>query len=100
MIKKIIKKLRGRTHADEKKEVFRLEGYDTFEAGSTHGDHPFYPIEGEYDTLAQVERAGRRKLAELEKDQPTESSGGQGVNGIQDRVFIVYPDGSKVRFMG
>jgi hypothetical protein len=71
-----------------------LEGYDTFEGGSDG----FYPLDGKYDDELAAQAAARSRMAELEKTQPSSSSGGQG--GIQDQVFIVRPDGSKYRFNG
>jgi hypothetical protein len=70
-----------------------LEGFDTFEG-------EFYPILGEHDTEQEALDAARVKLAEFERDQPSSSSGGQGPGGIQDRVYIVHPDGPKYRFSG
>ena len=69
-----------------------LEGYDTFEGSS-------YDLPGEFDSEAEAEKAARAKLNELEKWQPSSSSGGQGFEGIQDRVYIVSPDGRRRRFM-
>lgn len=74
---------------------WRLEGYDTFE-----GDpDAFYTLSGEYDSEAQAEEAARTRLAHLEETQPSESSGGQEMNGIQDQVYIVSPDGQRRRFI-
>ncbi len=67
-----------------------LLGYDTF-AGET------YFIPGSFRTRATAERAARRYLKKLEKTQPTEISGGQAPGGIQDRVFVVDPDGARRR---
>src|SRR5262245_18102138 len=65
---------------------WRLRGYDTF-AGED------YPLPGSYWTEAQAQRAARKRLAELERTQPSVSSGGQRPGGIQDQVYIVRPDG-------
>lgn len=65
-----------------------LSGYDPFAGDS-------YSLPGRYYSRASAERAARRALRELERSQPTEQSGGQ--DGIQDRVFIVRPDGSAYR---
>ena len=70
---------------------WKLVGYDTFA-----GEH--YPLGGEYDCQAAAVEAARACLAENERDQPTASSGGQ--DGIQDRVYIVSPDGKWYRFRG
>jgi len=70
---------------------WHLEGYDTF-------DGEPYRLEGHYVNEAAATRAAQECLAKLEEDQPSESSGGR--DGIQDRVFIVRPDGSKYLFAG
>lgn len=67
---------------------YRLEGYDTFSGES-------YPLEGSYPTVQDAENAALARLRRLERDQPSVTSGGQ--DGIQDRVFVVYPDGSRHR---
>ncbi len=67
---------------------WRLLGVDAF-AGED------YTIEGEYDTEAKAVAAAEQRLAELEKTQPSAESGGQ--NGLQDRVYVVRPDGSCFR---
>lgn len=84
--------------------TYRLEGYDTFsnesyplgditnEAGETiDGMQPDYP------TRDAAIADARKRLAHLEQTQPSSSSGGQGSGGIQDRVYIVHPDGHKER---
>lgn len=71
--------------------LWTMEGYDTFANES-------YPLAGEWDTEPEVLVAAQERMQELEKSQPTESSGGQA-DGIQDQVYIVRPDGSKYRFM-
>lgn len=70
---------------------WRLAGFDTF-AGE------WYPIwNTDYTSLAVFEtegearKAAQEQLDELEKTQPSGSSGGQG--GIQDRVYIIHPNG-------
>jgi hypothetical protein len=71
------------------RRLWRLRGWDTFAAEA-------YPI-GRYFTEAGALRAARRNLRQLSRDQPPESSGGQGPPGIQDRVYIVRPDGTEFR---
>lgn len=83
---------------------FRLTGYDAFSdewyslgepvAGleSTDGLQPSYPSRD-----AALEDA-KKQLRELERTQPSASSGGQA--GIQDQVFIVHPDGHRERVFG
>ena len=72
---------------------WRLEGWDEFEMAP-------YPLPGEFDTEVEAREAARKRLAYLEKTQPSHLSGGQGYFGIQDRVFIIRPDGKKYRFTG
>lgn len=79
-------------------EKYTLQGYDTFGAGSP-GEDPFYKLEGEYDTLQEAEKAADEFLQSVEESQPSESSGGQETEGVQDRVYIVNPDGSKYRYL-
>lgn len=80
------------THPSQTQDAkWRLKGLDTFEG-------EYYDIPGEYDSQAEVEKAARDKLNELEKTQPAATSGGQGFGGIQDRVFIVTPEGGMRRF--
>lgn len=71
-------------------EKWKLQGYDTF-AGED------YPLKGEFATEAEAIEAAKARLAELERDQPSASSGGQ--DGIQDRVYIIRPDGTSFRVM-
>ncbi len=75
---------------------WRLAGYDSFEGGPD----AFYALDGEYDSRAAAEGAALARLVELEDTQPSESSGGQGMCGIQDQVFIIDPDGNRTRFFG
>ena len=70
---------------------WKLEAWDVFDAGN-------YSIPGSYDTEEQAIEAAKIELQELEKLQPTESSGGQSETGVQDRVYIVRPDGTKYRY--
>jgi hypothetical protein len=71
--------------------MWKLLGYDTF-------DGMWYALQGEYESEWDARAAAQQRLMELERTQPTESSGGQSSTGIQDRVFIVRPDGTKYRF--
>lgn len=75
---------------------WRLEGYDTFEGG----EDAFYPLTSEYESEEQAKVAARARLLELERTQPSDSSGGQTPDGIQDRVYIVSPDGKRRLFRG
>ena len=64
---------------------WKLKGYDTFKDA-------FYPIAGSYESEKEAEKAARVQLAAIEATQPSESSGGQEEDGIQDRVYLVAPD--------
>lgn len=72
---------------------WRLEDFDTFEGESYH-------LEGEYETEETARIAAKKRLEKIEEEQPSSMSGGQSFGGIQDRVFIVRPDGTKYRFNG
>ena len=72
--------------------MWKIRGYDSFEGA-------FYDIEGEYPSEEEARQAARKKLQEIETSQPTEDSGGQEDEGIQDRVFIVRPDGTQYRYL-
>lgn len=60
-------------------------------------DWGFYPLPGVYASRKEAERAARARLRYLEGFQPTKTSGGQA--GIQDRVYVVGPDGTSYRLM-
>ena len=77
------------------KHPWKLMGYDAFEDA---GEESFYPLDGEYVSETDAHEAAKRRLAELEQTQPAASSGGQAYRGIQDRVYIVDPDGNRTRF--
>ena len=68
--------------------VHRLKGYDPFSS-------EYYDLDGEYSTHLEAENAARKQLLELEASQPSDQTGGQ--DGIQDRVYIVHPNGSLER---
>jgi hypothetical protein len=69
---------------------WKLEGYDTFSEEE-------YPLPGEHDTEDAAIAAAQERLADLERTQPSESSGGQ--DGIQDRVYVIRPDGERFRVL-
>jgi uncharacterized protein involved in type VI secretion and phage assembly len=71
--------------------AWRLAGYDPFA-------NEWYDYPGEtYASRTEAEAAAQRALQELERTQPTAQSGGQ--TGIQDRVYIVHPDGTRSRVL-
>lgn len=73
---------------DRLRGMWRLCYHDTF-AGESR------LMSGRYRSRARAERAARRELKRIEKLQPTRRSGGS--DGIQDRIFIVGPDGRSER---
>jgi hypothetical protein len=74
-----------------------LEGYDTFSSETYTLGTPFDGLEPSYASREAALVGARQRLADLERTQPTASSGGQAAGGIQDRVYIVYPDGHRER---
>jgi hypothetical protein len=68
--------------------VFTLVGYDTFEGEE-------YTLDGVYHTEQEAVVAAQIRLRHLEQTQPSSSSGGQGMFGIQDRVYVLRPDAWK-----
>ncbi len=72
------------------RKPFTLKGFDEF------SQEP-YPLRGEFRTETEAVRAALAELRGLERAQPSKQSGGQGKYGIQDRVYIVYPDGRERR---
>ncbi|HZE99528.1 MAG TPA: hypothetical protein VE981_21160 [Planctomycetota bacterium] len=52
-----------------------------------------------FEREAEAARAGLMQLQEIEKTQPTVTSGGQADYGIQDRVYIQRPDGTRYRLL-
>lgn len=77
----------------DKKGGWRVGTYDTFE-------EQFYGGGIKYSNEETAQAAARKELARIKKFQPDSMSGGQEFGGIQDRVFIVRPDGTKYRFLG
>ena len=75
---------------------WQVEGYDTFEGGPD----AYYPVGDLHDSEAAAKEAAKNYLAELEKTQPSESSGGQSSDGIQDQIYITDPNGRRTRFFG
>lgn len=71
---------------------WKIKGFDPVE-------EKFYPINGEYDDREQAEKAAQKCLQQLELDQPSSNSGGQGEKGVQDRIFIVSAEGKEERVL-
>jgi len=46
-----------------------------------------------------AEAVARAYLDRLETEQPSAASGGQGDGGIQDRIYILTPDGQRHRYV-
>ena len=78
---------RGRYHdvSHSPLKTWELRGYDAFA-------QEWYPLPGCFLSEEEALRAARHWLSELERMQPSAHSGGQ--QGIQDRVYVVRPDGS------
>ena len=64
--------------------MYRLKGYDSFSG-------EYYNFNGEFSTYLEAASAARKQLQDLEASQASEQSGGQ--HGIQDHVYIVFPNG-------
>lgn len=77
--------------APSKQTKWELEGVDAFD-----GQRYFL---SRHDSVEEAERAARIRLVHLELIQPTASSGGQRPHGIQDRVYIIDPDGLRRRIV-
>ena len=71
-----------------KSGTWKLQGRDTFA-------HEDYDLDGEFDSEDEAIAAAKVCLDDLERTQPTASSGGQ--DGIQDHVYIIRPDGTRFR---
>jgi len=72
-------------------DEWKILGFDTFEG-------EFYPIDGSYSTVEEAMIEAQRRLKHLEETQPTATSGGQ-IGGIQDRIYIIAPNGLPTRVM-
>lgn len=84
MVKKKHKK------SSKAKPKWRLFGWDTF-------SNEEYRL-SVHNSQELAERAAAEKLQENERLQPSSQSGGQGVFGIQDRVYIERPDGTRYQW--
>jgi hypothetical protein len=78
---------------------FEVIGYDAFDGEDYPlGDPLGTPARfGDRDAALEF---GRRRLEDLERTQPSSGSGGQGFGGIQDRVYVLHPDGRRERVLG
>jgi hypothetical protein len=75
---------------------WKLEGYDTFSSETYPLGNPRLDgLQPSYPDRASALDGARKRLADLERTQPSASSGGQA--GIQDRVYIIHPDGRRER---
>jgi hypothetical protein len=84
---------------------WKLEGYDAFSGDPyplgtilVEGGGTLDGLKPECRTYGEAWADALKALALLERTQPSASSGGQ--SGIQDRVYIVHPDGRRERFWG
>lgn len=69
---------------------WKLVGWDTFSSEE-------YSL-SEHKTQALAEAAAADRMQDLERTQPSSSSGGQGLFGIQDRIYIERPDGTRYQW--
>jgi hypothetical protein len=67
---------------------WKVEGKDGFDS-----DADYYPVSDGHVSYDAALLAARARLIELDRTQS--DAGGQ--SGIQDRVYIVYPDGKRLR---
>ena len=67
---------------------WKMQGHDTFASED-------YRLDGEFDSEDEAIAAAKVCLDDLERTQPTASSGGQ--DGIQDHVYVIRPDGTMFR---
>jgi hypothetical protein len=77
---------------------FEVIGYDEFDGE----EYALSDSSGEPAVFVDHDLAlefGRSRLRDLEMTQPTASSGGQEFGGIQDRVYIVHPNGQRERVL-
>ena len=65
---------------------FRLHFLDTF------ADEGYDDMSVSYTTEAEAREAAKNKMLGIKALQPDSSSGGQGFGGIQDRIYIKFPD--------
>jgi hypothetical protein len=85
-------------------DTWRLEGYDTF-AGESYplgtvkieGGRTLDGMQPSYPNFTTAWADALRRLDDLDRTQPPSSSGGQGPEGIQDRVYVVHPGGRRER---
>jgi hypothetical protein len=79
-------------------KLFRVMCVDVFELANDPEAEAGYEVFAGTDEAIALQWA-QQQLARLEQVQPTESSGGQSEHGIQDRVYIEKPDGSRYRVL-
>ena len=70
--------------------MWHLDSMDGFDTEAER-----FRLSGPYGSEEAALAAAGERFAELERLQPSASSGGQG--GIQDRLYLVRPDGSSRR---
>ena len=71
-------------------QTWKVYGFDAFEGGPD----AWYEL-GSYSTYEKALDHAKKKRDELEKTQPSASSGGSGFGGIQDRVYVIHPNGRR-----
>lgn len=79
-------------------DAFSCEWYELGDVSvGADGRSPLDGMKPEYDTPQEALADAQKRLADLERTQPAASSGGQAPGGIQDRVYLVHPDGRRER---
>lgn len=84
--------------------AWRLEGYDAFSSEPYDLGTPIGPngenydgLKPSYDSYEAALADARKRLADLERAQPSASSGGQ--SGMQDHVYVIHPGGRRERVL-
>ena len=69
-----------------------IDAYDPF-------DGEDFSLPYEYYSEQEALEATRKMLADEEKLNPSETSGGQGFGGLQTRFYVRRPDGSRYQVL-
>jgi hypothetical protein len=78
-------------------DTFSQEWYELGDVSVVDGRSTLDGMKPEYESYQDAVADACQRLSDLEKTQPTASSGGQASGGIQDRVYIIHPGGRRER---
>jgi len=78
-------------------DAFSDEWYELGDISVINGRSTLDGMKPGYGTPQEALADAQRRLEDLERAQPSPSSGGQGPGGIQDHVYLVHPDGRRER---